>query len=458
MSQSPIMAAIQQICQEKNISVEAVIETIEAALSAAYRKDFGQKNQNIKVIYDAETGGSRVFDVKIVVEDELKAKAEAEAEERRLAIERGEELPVHEEVELAEGEEAELRYNPKLHISLTDAKEIKDDAVVGEEIRVELSVPAAYGRMAAQTAKQVIIQRLREAERSTIFEEYKDKEGTVLAGTVQRREGPNVLIDLARATGILRPEEQIERERYNTGERLKVFVMSVALGSKGPEINLSRKSPEIVRELFAMEIPEIANRTIEIKGIAREAGSRSKVAVHSDDSNIDPIGSCVGQRGSRVQTIIAELGGEKIDIIEWSEDLKEFITHAMLPAKILGVEIAESKTEATVSVATDQLSLAIGRSGQNVRLASRLSGCRINIVEVKGDEKRVISAEEIEQGLIDAAKLASAGAAEKVAVAEPESISAVETEVKVEEVKPEEAAEPKAEKKPAKKKRVAKAI
>lgn len=398
------MAAIQQICQEKNLSPEAVIETIEAALAAAYRKDFGQKNQNIKVEYDPENGESRVFDVKNVVEDELKEKAEAEAAERQAAIDRGEEPPVREATpELEDGEEGELRYNPKLHISFTDAKEIKPDAKVGDEIRVELQVPADYGRMAAQTAKQVIIQRLREAERSTIFDEFKDKQGQVLAGTVQRREGRNVLIDIGKVVGIMPPEEQVERERYNIGNRIKVYIISVALGSRGPEIIVSRKSPEIIRELFTMEIPEIANGSIEIKGIAREAGGRSKVAVYTEEENIDPIGSCVGQRGARVQTIISELSGEKIDIIEWKENPSEYIANALLPAKIISIEIREETKEAAATVDTDQLSLAIGKQGQNVRLASRLTGYRISIIEVKGGEKRELTAEEIEQGLIDTA-------------------------------------------------------
>lgn len=435
MAQSPIMAAIQQICQEKNISVESVIETIEAALAAAYRKDFGQKNQNIKVEYNPETGASRVWDVKTVVEDELKAKAEAEAEERRLALEAGEELPVKEVVELAEGEEEELHYNPKLHIALSDAQEIKRDAKVGDEIRVELQIPDAYGRMAAQTAKQVIIQRLREAERATIYEEYKDKVGTVLIGVVQRREGPNVLVDLNRTMAILPPEEQMERERYNTNQRMKFYVMSVEMGTKGPEIILSRKSPEVLRELFAIEIPEIANGSIEIKAIAREAGARSKIAVFTDEENIDPIGSCVGQRGSRVQTIIAELAGEKIDIIEWSEDDSAFITNAMLPAKILGIEVDKDNKEATVSVDAEQLSLAIGKTGQNVRLASRLTGYRIKVVEVQGGKKRELTEEEIAQGI-------EAKAAEEAkAAAEAAEKSELESESKVTKPEPKEEVE-----------------
>lgn len=415
------MAAIQQICQEKNISPESVLATIEAALAAAYRKDYGQKNQNIKVEYDPESGGSRVFDVKTVVEDELKAKAEAEAEERRAALERGEALPEPLEApELAEGEEAELRYNPKLHIALTDAKEIKSDAAVGEELRVELAQPSGYGRMAAQTAKQVIIQRIREAERSTIYEDFKDKQGVVMLGTVQRREGPNVLFDLGKATGVLPSEEAIERERYSIGERFKVYIKSVAMGSKGPEIILSRRNPEIVRELFAMEIPEVANGAIEIKGIVREAGFRSKVAVDTDDENIDPIGSCVGQRASRVQTITAELGGERIDVIRWVDSPKQFVANAMSPAKVLSVEIDDDKKTATVQVDSEQLSVAIGRNGQNVRLASKLAGYQISIVEVKNGETRVVNVDEVDPlSGIAPAEAEAVAAEEPIAAAEP---------------------------------------
>ncbi|MFA5076279.1 MAG: transcription termination factor NusA [Patescibacteria group bacterium] len=405
---APIMAAIQQIAQEKGISVESVVATIESALAAAFRKDFGQKNQNIKVEFDGKTGGSRVFDVKTVVEDELAAKAEEEARLAEEAKARGEELPAREYKEYVEGEEEELHFNPKLHITLTDAREIKSDAELNDEIRVELQVPEAYGRMAAQTAKQVIIQRLREAERATVFDEFKDKQGKVLTGVVQRREPQAVFIDLGRAVGLLPTEEQIERERYSIGERLKVYILSVEMGSKGPEIILSRRSQEVVRELFSIEIPEVANGSIEIKSIAREAGARSKVAVFTEESNIDPIGSCVGQRGARVQTIISELGGEKIDIIEWSENPVEFVSHSLLPAKVLGVEINEQEKEAVVTVESEQLSLAIGRQGQNVRLAAHLTGYKINIVEFRDGQKRVLSEEEIAQGLAaEAAKVAA---------------------------------------------------
>ncbi|MEK7139233.1 MAG: transcription termination factor NusA [Patescibacteria group bacterium] len=451
MAQSPIMAAITQICQEKNIPVESVIATIEAALAAAYRKDFGQKNQNIKVEYDPEAGQSRVFDVKIVVADELKAKAEAEAAERAAAIERGEIIepvarPVFEdhsfkpEAEEEVAEEAELRYNPKLHISVTDAQELKAGAVEGDEIRVELGVPEEYGRMAAQTAKQVIIQRLREAERTSIYEEFKDQQGLVLTGTVQRRDGRAILIDLTRGVGIMPPEEQVDRERYRIGDRLKVYVKSVELGTRGAQIVLSRRSPEIVRELFAMEIPEVANGTIEIKAIAREAGNRSKVAVFTDDEGIDPIGSCVGQRGSRVQTIITELSGEKIDIIEWSENIGTFITNSLSPAKVLSLEVNDADKRAVVTVASDQLSLAIGKLGQNVRLAAKLTGHAISIVELTGDNtKRELTEEEL-AGEAERAAAAAATDAATAASAEPivEETTAPVAAVAAEEVPPAE--------------------
>lgn len=346
MTTSPILLAIQQICEEKNIPVSAVIETIEQALAAAYRKDFGQKNENIKVEFDPETGDSKVFDVKIVVE-----------------------CP-------AEGEET---INEKKEILLVDAKKIKKGVAVGDEIRTELKVPAEYGRMAAQTAKQVIIQRLREAERDVVFSEYKDKEGQVLLGTVQRVEGRTVFVDLGHTVAVMPYSEQIAREHYVTGARVKVYLLTVNAAARGPEVIVSRTHPEIVRQLFSQEVPEIASGAVDIRAIAREAGSRTKIAVVSTEANVDPVGSCVGQRGMRVQTVINELGGEKIDIIEWSEDSVKFISAALSPAKVQTVTLDEVNHTAKVEVAEDQLSLAIGRGGQNVRLAVKLTGWKIDI-------------------------------------------------------------------------------
>ena len=380
---SDITNAMKQICEEKNLSYEAVIETIESALAAAYRKDFGEKNQNIKVEFDPESGKSKVYDVKTVVEDMPEEVAAVEGDEEKIVE------TVAPEISVEPVEQEELRkFNPKTELQIKDAKEIKKTAKVGDVIKTKLEIPADYGRMAAQTAKQVIIQKLREAEREMIFSEFKDKEHEVVAGVVQRREGRIVLVDLDKAVGILPSEEQIMNERYRPGDRIKVYVKQVAITPKGPEILLSRTSDEILKKVFYLEIPEISNGLVEIKAVAREAGSRSKVAVSATSENVDPIGSCVGQRGARIQTIISELGGEKIDIIEYDEDLAKFIGHALAPAKILSVEIDNEEKKAVVKVAEDQLSLAIGREGQNVRLAARLTGCKLDIVGEKAEKAK----------------------------------------------------------------------
>jgi N utilization substance protein A len=392
---SPISTAMRQIADEKNIPYESVLETVESALAAAFRKDFGNKNQNIKVEFDPEkydgmTGGIRVFDVKTVVEDmvlpenyeaELEAAAAADAAKRREERKRGIMSAPESEMGVPSGD---FKFNPKTMIMLSDARDIKPDAQLEEEIRVELTVPAAFGRMAAQTAKQVILQKLREAERTVIFSDFKGREGELMNVTVQRREGRVVLIDLGRATGVMLPEDQIETERYYPGTRIKALLREVVMTSKGPEIRLSRTSPNVVAALFAQEIPEIANGTVEIKDIAREAGSRTKVAVATNDEAIDPIGSCIGQRGTRIQTIIRELGGEKVDVIQWNENASEYIAAALSPAKVQSVALKDDEHLAVVSVTADQLSLAIGKGGQNVRLAAKLTAWKITIVEQGG--------------------------------------------------------------------------
>lgn len=368
------------------------METLEAALAAAFRKDFGKKNQNVKVQFDPETGALRAFDVKTIVPDELFETWKKEQEEARLAAEAASAAgtplpppaapnrpPTPEAGVTAEPEE--LTYNPKMHLSLSEAKGIKPDAAVSEELKLELEVPGAFGRMAAMTAKQVITQRLREAERSIVFNEYKSKEHELINGMVQRRDGAVVLIDLGRVAGVMPPEDQIPNEEYRPGERIKVYVTSVQLTNKGPEILVSRAHPEIIRKLFTMEIPEVSAGVVAIHSIAREAGSRAKVAVSSTQENVDPIGASIGQRGSRIQTIIAELGGEKVDIIEYNEDPEIFITHALSPAKATRVTLKPEEKLAIVEVPVDQLSLAIGKGGQNVRLAARLTGWRINVTE-----------------------------------------------------------------------------
>jgi len=426
-----IRGAVQQIAEEKGLTEIAIVSTIEAALAAAYRKDFGEKNQNIKVIFDLDTTKARVFDVKTVVEDALveAARAREEAEP-----EAGEQW--HRPIESDE-EKDEVRYNPKLHISLTEAEVIKPGVKVGEEIRTELEIPGAYGRMAAQTAKQVIIQKIREAEHANVFTEYKKREHEVITATVQRRDGRSVLMDLGRGLAILPYDEQIPRERYNSGDRLRVYILSVNETPRGPEITLSRSHPEVVRQVFTMEIPEIANGLITIKGISREAGSRSKVAVEASDPNVDPIGSCVGQRGTRVQTIIGELGGEKIDIIEYSEDPIRYISNSLSPAKVLTLEIDEDNRSAVATVAEDQLSLAIGKGGQNVRLAAKLTGWRIDIRSESGELHPI---EEMEEATV----IKSSDNEDDMAVPfvdDQAEVEAIPSEKEIDEVKEEASAE-----------------
>ncbi len=443
MAQSPLKAAIQQITEEKNIPYESVIETIEAALAVAYRKDFGEKNENVKVEFSADDGTSRVFDVKTVAPDELHAqylKEQAEREAQRQAEEQAGSAPTEAGKPATEQPRAEAtpdeaekeeHFDPKTMIPLSQAVAKKADAKVGDEIRTELFPPAAYGRMAAQTAKQVIIQRLREAERDTLYKEFKGREGEILTGTIQRVEGRMVFVDLGHASAIMPPPEQISSERYNSGERLKVFLVSVNMTPKGPELVVSRSHPEMVRKLFAIEVPEISAGSVEIRGVAREAGSRTKIAVFSNQKNIDPVGSCVGQRGTRVQTVIGELGGEKIDIIEWSDDPVKFISNALSPAKILSIKTNPEDKSAIAEVREDQMSLAIGRGGQNVRLAAKLSGWKIDIVgegqnlEDRMKEREALAAAKEDQsdevqGEPTAAEEAAESAVEKTSQAKAE--------------------------------------
>ncbi len=381
---SVIEQAIRQICDEKGLQYESVLETIEAALSAAYRKDYGDRYHNLESEFNPEDGSVRIFDVKTVVDDISEAEREAmekrEAEKaaaREAAREIGDNRPEVDDVVGVDGP----KFNPKTDIMLSQAKILKLSAKVGDVLRTEMPTPGEFGRMAAMTAKQVITQKLREAEREIVFSEYKGQEGEVLVGTVQRREGRIVLIDIGRTAGILKPEDQIQSERYQSGERIKVYVREVSIGPRGPQILLSRTHEGLVRRLFEIEIPEVAEGLVLMKSLAREAGARTKIAVSSTDAAVDPIGACIGQRGTRIQTIISEISGEKIDVIEWSEDAKEFIRHALAPAKIVSITLHDDERSATALVAADQLSLAIGRGGQNVRLAAKLTGWKINIQE-----------------------------------------------------------------------------
>jgi len=393
---SALKAAIEEICSEKNIPYDSVIETIEAALAVAYRKDFGQPNENVVVEFDPDSAQSKIFDLKTVVEDALKDEYEAELKKRSELEAEGKleaylETKRHEEevkrAALPEGTPMikEERFDPRKHVALSDAKANDPNIEVGGEIKTALPVPEGYGRVAAQTAKQVIIQRIREAERDIVYKEYKGREGEILTAMVQRVEGRMVLIDLGHATAIMPPSEQVARENYRPGDRIKVFLVAVNMTPKGPEIVVSRAHPEMVKHLFTVEVPELQNNSVMIKGISREAGLRTKIAVASEAKNIDPVGSLVGQRGTRVQTVIGELGGEKIDIIEWSDDAVKYIAAALSPAKVISIRLDEEQHAATVEVKDDQLSLAIGKSGQNVRLASKLTGWKIDLVGESGE-------------------------------------------------------------------------
>lgn len=347
------LEAVSQLAEEKNIDRKVVIETIEAALAAAFRKDYGDPDQNVKVELDAKTGDFKVYDEKIVVKE------------------------LDEEMEKRERE----------FVLLADAKKGKKTAKEGDIIKKEITPDEAkFGRIAAQTAKQVVIQRIREAERAAVYDEYKDKEGDVMNATVQRVEGNAIFMDVGSAVGLMYPQDQVRGENYAVGQRYKVLIREVKTGPKGPEILLSRTDSGLVKKLFELEVPEIYSKTVEIKGLVREAGSRSKMSVFTEDENIDPIGSCVGQKGTRVQTVKAELGGENIDIIVWDEDPAKYITNALSPAKIREVKLDTESKEALVEVEEDQLSLAIGKAGQNVRLAAKLTGWKIDIVK-EGDKK-----------------------------------------------------------------------
>ncbi|MBI4708662.1 MAG: transcription termination/antitermination protein NusA [Candidatus Portnoybacteria bacterium] len=376
MDKQSFNLAIDQICEEKGISKEKVVETIEMAIAAAYKKDYGHKGQNIKAEFNLQTGDVKMLEIKLVV-DESMIKSE---EEIAAELEGKGEVKEIEEKELKEGEIRKVRFNPDKHIMLEEAKKINKKIKPGEELSFDIEAHGDFGRIAAQTAKQVIIQRIREAEREAVYQEYKGKEGEVISGVVQRIERGAAFVDIGRTVGVLFPEEQIQGEFYRPGQRLRFLILEVQEDSRGSGVILSRSHPKMIGQLFELEVPEIASGTVEIKSIAREAGSRSKVAVASTESEIDPIGSCVGQRGTRVQAVINELGGEKIDIIEWSEDPAKFIANALAPAKVLNVDIDNNQKIAQVQVPEEQLSLAIGKKGQNVRLAARLTGWKIDVL------------------------------------------------------------------------------
>lgn len=332
------MQALEQIEKEKGISKEVLKEAIEAALVSAYKKNFGS-SQNVDVNIEDETGDIKVFSKKTVVENPDSTLTE---------------------------------------ISLEDARNISPKAQLGDILEIEVT-PKNFGRIAAQTAKQVVVQRIREAERGIIYEEFVNRENELVNGMIQRWEKSNVMIDLGRVEAVLPPSEQIPTEDYSPGNRIRVYIVEVKKTTKGPQIIVSRTHPGLVKRLFELEVPEIHSGLVQVKGIAREAGARTKIAVHSTDPNVDPVGACVGPKGVRVQSVVNELRGEKIDIIKWSNEIEEFIANSLSPAKVVSVTINEEQKAAQVVVKDYQLSLAIGKEGQNARLAAKITGWKIDI-------------------------------------------------------------------------------
>lgn len=390
--------AVQQIAAEKGIEPEKVLGAIESAIAAAYKKEYRKKTEIVRAKFDLDTGKMKFVQVKTVVLPEHMRIIEENEENQSAASASSTQAEERERERKEKEEEAEgllPRYHSDKHLFLEEAKKIKSDVVEGEELEFPLETHEDFGRIAAQTAKQVVLQSIRDAERTSIYEEYKDKEGQILSGVVERFDRGNVYVNLGRAVGIMFPSESIASEHYRVGDRMRFYVLAVQQDTRRPGIILSRAHPKFVEKLFALEIPEVAENIVEIKGIAREPGSRTKIAVWSGQEGVDPVGSAVGQRGMRIMSITNELGTEKIDIIPWSEDPEKYVGNALLPAKVQDVEIGERR-EAKVFVADDQLSLAIGRGGQNVRLAARLTGWKI---DVRSQSKP----EEVQEGGVAAA-------------------------------------------------------
>jgi N utilization substance protein A len=375
MNIKTITLIINQIAEDKNISKEKVIEVLEQALASAYKKEYGKKNQKIEAKIDPKTGKIAFWQLKEIVKKEQIYSQEELKKLKEKSVEK---------------EEDKLKFNPEKHILLEEAKKIDPQAEPGKILKLALEPAEDFGRIATQTAKQVILQKLREAEKEAILAEYKKKEGEVISGIVQRVEQAGVYFDIGKATGFLPKAEQVKGEFYRPGQRIKLYVLKVEDTPKGPKVLLSRAYPKLVSKLFELEVPEIVSGQIKIKAIAREPGSRTKIAIFSEEEGLDPIGSAIGQRGSRVGAVITELGGEKIDIIEYTEDQEQYIKNALSPAKVKEVKIMPKNT-ALALVEKDQLSLAIGREGQNVRLAANLTGWKIDVKSIeeveKGDKK-----------------------------------------------------------------------
>ncbi len=361
---------ITQIAQEREIPFEKVKETIESAIAAAYKKDYGGKGQIIQAKLNLETGKIEFLQIKQVLD---KSMIYSEEELEKLKPSSVEEL----------GEKKKVRFNPERHIMIEEARKIDPKIKVDLELKIPLKTEEDYGRIATQAAKQVILQKLKETEREIIFDEYKSKEGEIISGIVQRIEKNNIYVDIGKILGILSREEQVRGEFYRPKQRMKFYILNVEKTAKGPIIFLSRAHPKLVSKLFELEVPEISSGAVQIKAIAREAGFRTKIAVISIQEGIDPIGSLVGQKGTRIMAVINELGGEKIDVIEYSDDPEKYIANSLSPAKVLEVRI-EKKNVALAIVPLDQLSLAIGKDGRNVRLAAKLINWKI---DVRGSEE-----------------------------------------------------------------------
>ena len=399
--------ALEQLETERRIGRDKLVDAIEQSLAAAYKKEYGKKGQVVRAAIDLDAGSVAFEQVKTVVDDTLV---------RFLAED--------EEIPEDDTDERE-RFNEEKHILLDDAQMIKAGAAIGDELVFTLEPKDDFGRIAAQTAKQVIMQRIREAERSSIMEEFGGKEGDIISGYVQKIDRGSVFVDFNRATGIIPISEQIPGERYVRGARVRAYLYHVEESPRGITLRLSRTHPKFLEKLFAMESPEIASGVVEIKAIAREPGSRSKIAVWTDDANIDPVGSCVGQKGVRVSTVMNELSGEKIDIIEWSPDAAEFVQKSLSPAKVLDLELNDEEHKVSVEVTPDQLSLAIGKGGQNVRLAAKLTGWKIDI---KGTEaEATIEGESVEGDDFVSLKDLAAKTDEEVARATDDVETATET-------------------------------
>lgn len=358
MDLKTLTSAVNQIASERGIEPKEVLMGVEEAIAAAYKKQYREKSEIIKSKFDLKTGAIKFWQVKTVVDETAVRFDETE--------------------KIKEGEEEKPKYNPNRHILLEEARKIKPDVGLGEELEFPLEEHEDFGRIAAQTAKQVILQKLKESEREAIKAEFQNKEGEIISGVIQRFERSNVYVDLGRTTGIMFANECIPGEHYRAGERLKFYVLAVQEDSKLPGIILSRSHPKFVARLFELEVPEIAEGVVEIKAMAREPGHRTKIAVFSKEEKVDPVGSCVGQRGMRVIAVTNELGNEKIDIVEWSAEPEKFIANALSPAKVISVEILPRR-EARVFVTENQLSLTLGKGGENVRLAAKLTSWKIDV-------------------------------------------------------------------------------